>query len=475
MSAGPASPVRACLQGQLQPAVHDAGGDRRGLGLQRRVPDGPLAGSQRLQRQLHQRGRHRPAGAELLEHKVFLSVGHDEYWSGSSARTSRRRATAGVHLAFFSGNEMFWKTRWEPASTARHALSHTGLLQGDARRTQDRPVAERVDGHVARSAVQPARRWRPPGERADRDDLHGELLLDDPHDRPRGGRQDALLAQHDGGDLSPGQVATLPDGTLGYEWDEDLDNGFRPAGLVRLSTRRSRGPVLQDYGSTYPPGTATSPRSRCTGTPSGALVFGAGTVQWSWGLDGNHDRRQRRAELAHAAGDRQPVRRHGSAAADHRRQAWPPRRPRATRWRRPRGHRLPANGGSVPENTTVTISGHGEWTPGTGSWEGSRCRLTGGDVAAGHGPRELDVHLADGGGAHRVSPQSRRGRQRKPRTARERDDGDRRYGYGRDPAGDRGDGPGGQCGRRAGDIGGDRDVQRSDGPGDDLGGDARVA
>jgi hypothetical protein len=23
--------------------------------------------------------------------------------------------------------------------------------------------------------------------------------------------------------------------------------------------------------------------------PSGALVFGAGTVQWSWGLDDNHD------------------------------------------------------------------------------------------------------------------------------------------------------------------------------------------
>ena len=25
-------------------------------------------------------------GAELLEHKVFLSVGHDEYWSGPAAR-----------------------------------------------------------------------------------------------------------------------------------------------------------------------------------------------------------------------------------------------------------------------------------------------------------------------------------------------------------------------------------------------------
>ena len=31
-----------------------------------------------------------------------------------------------------------------------------------------------------------------------------------------------------------------------------------------------------------------------------ALVFGSGTVQWSWGLDGEHDRRQaeaRRHEL----------------------------------------------------------------------------------------------------------------------------------------------------------------------------------
>ena len=34
-------------------------------------------------------------------------------------------------------------------------------------------------------------------------------------------------------------------GTLGYEWDEDLDNGFRPAGLIRLSTTIvNNAPVL---------------------------------------------------------------------------------------------------------------------------------------------------------------------------------------------------------------------------------------
>ena len=52
-------------------------------------------------------------GAELLEHKAFLSVGHDEYWSGTQRTNVEAARDAGVNLAFFSGNEIFWKTRWE--------------------------------------------------------------------------------------------------------------------------------------------------------------------------------------------------------------------------------------------------------------------------------------------------------------------------------------------------------------------------
>ena len=73
--------------------------------------------------------------------------------------------------------------------------------------------------------------------------------------------------------LAAGQVWSAPAGTLGYEWDADLDDGLRPAGLVRLSTRvghrlraRHAPPVFHKR-------------------PNGALVFGAGTVQWPWGLD----------------------------------------------------------------------------------------------------------------------------------------------------------------------------------------------
>jgi len=52
-------------------------------------------------------------GAELLEHRAFLSVGHDEYWSGGQRASVEAARAAGVHLGFFSGNESFWKTRWE--------------------------------------------------------------------------------------------------------------------------------------------------------------------------------------------------------------------------------------------------------------------------------------------------------------------------------------------------------------------------
>ena len=44
---------------------------------------------------------------------MFLSVGHDEYWSGQQRANVEAARDAGVHLAFFSGNEVFWKTRWE--------------------------------------------------------------------------------------------------------------------------------------------------------------------------------------------------------------------------------------------------------------------------------------------------------------------------------------------------------------------------
>jgi hypothetical protein len=84
-------------------------------------------------------------------------------------------------------------------------------------------------------------------------------------------------------------VAILNGANLGHEWDEDLDNGVRPAGIVHLSeTTVNNVPYVQDWGSVFESGTATHQLTLYRAA-SGALVFSAGTVQWAWGLDGHHD------------------------------------------------------------------------------------------------------------------------------------------------------------------------------------------
>ena len=142
------------------------------------------------------------SGALILNHKVFLSVGHDEYWSGPQRANVEAARAAGVHLAFFSGNEMFWKTRWENSIDGSGTAYRTLVCYKEthANAKIDPAGADDVDRHLARPAVQPAGRRRPAGERADRPAVHGQRRRHHRDHRPGGQRQDALLAQHDGRD-----------------------------------------------------------------------------------------------------------------------------------------------------------------------------------------------------------------------------------------------------------------------------------
>ena len=51
----------------------------------------------------------------LIGHKAYISVGHDEYWSGDQRANVEAARDAGVNLLFWSGNEVYWKTRYEPS------------------------------------------------------------------------------------------------------------------------------------------------------------------------------------------------------------------------------------------------------------------------------------------------------------------------------------------------------------------------
>jgi hypothetical protein len=229
------------------------------------------------------------SGSELLEHKAFLSVGHDEYWSGEQRANVEAARAAGVSLAFFSGNEVFWKTRWETSIDGSGTPYRTLVCYKETK-----PEAK-IDPSPTWTGTWRDNRLSPPADGGRPENaLTGTLFTVDAY------RADPMTVPYEFSrfrfwrntsvaSLGPGEVATFAAGILGHEWDEDPDNGFRPAGLFDMSsTTLSVDKHLIDAGNTYVHGTGTHHLTLYRAS-SGAFVFGAGTAQWAWELDATHD------------------------------------------------------------------------------------------------------------------------------------------------------------------------------------------
>ena len=233
------------------------------------------------------------AGSLLLNHRAFLSVGHDEYWSAAQRTNVEAARNAGVHLAFFSGNEVFWKIRWENSIDGSATPYRTLVTYKETH------ANAKIDPNAAWTGTWRDPRFSPPADGGRPENaLTGTIFA--VNGGGAGSEVSITVPEADGkmrfwrntsvATLAAGGVATLPNRTLGYEWDIDADNGFRPPGLIRLSTTVvPDAPVLLDNGSSYGSATATHSLTLYRHS-SGARVFGAGTIQWSWGLDAEHDR-----------------------------------------------------------------------------------------------------------------------------------------------------------------------------------------
>jgi len=237
------------------------------------------------------------SGKLIQNHKVYISSGHDEYWSGPQRANVQAAQNAGVNMAFFSGNEVYQKTRWENSIDGANTPYRTLVCYKES--YESAPIDP--DDPPTWTGTWRDPRFSPPADGGQPeneltgtiwmvsgpgDDDPGTLSIQVPYaDGQMRFWRNTTIAQ-----LKPGQTATLPPGTLGYEWDEDLDNGSRPAGTFDLSTATYNltTDLLLDYGSVTGAGTATH-HMTIHRTSSGALVFGAGTIQWAWGLDDNHD------------------------------------------------------------------------------------------------------------------------------------------------------------------------------------------
>jgi hypothetical protein len=229
------------------------------------------------------------SGNLLLNHKVYMDVGHDEYWTNSQRTNVQAAADAGVNLVFLSGNEIYWQTRFEPS------------INGSPNRTlvtyKDTHANALIDPTGAATGTYMDPRFASGGGMSGlpSNALTGTLFQVD------GPRTDTLTIPYDMSQLrfwrntsvantAPGQTASLVPNILGYEWDSSPDNGFRPAGLIAVSsTTLDVDDALLDYGNRIGNATATHNLVVYRNPVSGALVFGAGTVFWSWGLSAEHD------------------------------------------------------------------------------------------------------------------------------------------------------------------------------------------
>ncbi len=219
-------------------------------------------------------------GNLIQNYQAFLSVGHDEYWSAAERANVEAARDAGVHLAFFSGNEVYWKTRWENSVDGNNTPYRTlvcykeGTLGENVCGFKCDPepniwtglwrtgCAETNDACMPENALTGQISWI---------DSDGAITVSDEYKDLRFWRNTSVAT------LGAGQSVSFTPATIGYEWNPQQAQyaDSYPAGRIILSE------------TNLPQGTHHLSLYRHT---NGALVFGAGTVQWSWGLDENHDR-----------------------------------------------------------------------------------------------------------------------------------------------------------------------------------------
>jgi hypothetical protein len=232
-------------------------------------------------------------GGELLNKKVFISSGHDEYWSPAQRANVEAARNAGVNLIFMAGNEIFWKVRWENSIDGRNSPMRTLVCY------KETLEGAKLDPTPAWTGTWRDARFSPPS-----DGGHPELpligqIFGAMNDESQPDLTIKVPAQYgklrfwrftDVASLAAGTTASLTQGTLGYEWDDDRDVGPKPAGLLELTSTTETVPaVLINEGSSYAAQAATH-RLTVYRASSGALVWATGTCQWSWGLDDNHPR-----------------------------------------------------------------------------------------------------------------------------------------------------------------------------------------
>lgn len=223
--------------------------------------------------------------ALLDKGKIFLSSGHDEYWSTPmrDAVENWRDTKAGRSI-FMSGNEVFWRTRYQYNGDETIMWCHKDTMPGPG-------------GHVAGTPLDPVE-WTGTWKDTRWPNNRPEWLLTGTDFRLNGINDlDATILRNPyaghkvwgGTSLNDGDITLTR--VIGFEADEMRPT--QPADSVKVLaayTRNINGAHADDNGQNYTDNGDLEWGIISQRYAGGGLTIGFGTCQWSWTLDSTHDR-----------------------------------------------------------------------------------------------------------------------------------------------------------------------------------------
>lgn len=206
----------------------------------------------------------------IRSHRSFLSVGHDEYWTYQMKSAKHAAQSSGIHLGFFGANQAYWQVRLDPSSSGQPNRTMLTYKEGakwndpyatDSDPANDKYITARFRDlryqpfNVIDSIAQPENGLI--GVMYHGDPADGSIVVADPSHWVYAGTG-----------VSAG--SSFPR-LMGYETDAMADNGYSPQGIRKLAD--SPDPWGGSHATIFT-------------SPSGAVTFATGSMQWNWGLDG---------------------------------------------------------------------------------------------------------------------------------------------------------------------------------------------
>ncbi|WP_343222453.1 N,N-dimethylformamidase beta subunit family domain-containing protein [Lysobacter sp. ISL-50] len=220
---------------------------------------------------------HRSASV-LLNHRGFLSVGHDEYWSKSMRDHVEAARDAGVNLGFFSANTCFIQIRFEAGAGGADRVVVSYKSAAD-------PCASSTTGDCPANATMPFRELPVPRPEHWLLGVAFRSHLDQPKGSagtPTGNPTDYYSA-----DFVVDDAGTWVTQDTGLQHSDHLRAlmGYEVDSLPENIADRRPGIKTIGASQTHSIDNSTIAHTTTHDVASGATVFASGSIQWSWGVD----------------------------------------------------------------------------------------------------------------------------------------------------------------------------------------------